>query len=337
MGNYISSETYNEYNLSKKYGWKKDLYDVRDKYLTFKKQNYKQLKSKVDLRPHMSSIYDQESLGSCISNSICSAFIFDQISKNLPPFNPSRMFLYYNERFSKGMQNIDSGSSIRDSIKCINKFGICKENQWPYQINYFTTQPNKKCYTDAKFKKCLKYKKLDNSNIKCLKACLSSGKPFIFGFSVYSSFEDPTIWNPKVDAMPIPNPNKESLLGGHSVLAVGYSDKRKCFIIKNSWGKKWGLDGYFFMPYSFIISKQCDDFWTIETVVDNTQYVEKLSNESLGTKKNIKKESLSPKKNIKQESLGPKKNIKQYQTINIMIPRKDELEHKKTKCVIRDV
>ena len=36
-------------------------------------------------------------------------------------------------------------------------------------------------------------------------------------------------------------------------MAVGYDDDRGVFIIRNSWGSNWGDNGYFYMPYEFII------------------------------------------------------------------------------------
>ena len=317
MGSYMSTQE----DTKNKYGWKRDLHDVRDKKLTFKPYQYSQNKSMVDLRNRMPEVYNQGNIGSCTANAICSAFEFDQMDQGLPSFSPSRLFLYYNERLKEGTESIDSGASIRDGIKSINKQGICSEAEWPYQVNYFTTCPYKKCYTDAKFHKCLKYKRMDNSNIKDLKHCLSVGKPFVFGFSVYSSFENPMIWNPKVDSMPMPNPNKEKLLGGHAVMAVGYSDKRKCFIIRNSWGKDWGLDGYFFMPYQFITSNQCDDFWVVQTVVDSDKYVSKLS---------IERESYS---NVVKNKKSTSDDEDKEKTI--MIPLKEKSPDKQN-CHIMD-
>jgi hypothetical protein len=37
--------------------------------------------------------------------------------------------------------------------------------------------------------------------------------------------------------------------GGHVVTIVGYDDSKSCWIVKNSWGTKWGEKGYFRMAY----------------------------------------------------------------------------------------
>jgi hypothetical protein len=38
-------------------------------------------------------------------------------------------------------------------------------------------------------------------------------------------------------------------VGGHVVTITGYSDDEQCWIVKNSWGAKWGDNGYFKMAY----------------------------------------------------------------------------------------
>jgi C1A family cysteine protease len=61
----------------------------------------------------------------------------------------------------------------------------------------------------------------------------------------------------------MPKPG-EKVLGGHAVMAVGYNDKQKRFIIRNSWGTGWGKKGYFTMPYAYLDDRNLsDDFWTI--------------------------------------------------------------------------
>lgn len=99
-----------------------------------------------------------------------------------------------------------------------------------------------------------------------MKGCLASGYPFVFGFSVYESFESQAV--AQTGIVPMPSPN-EQLLGGHAVLAVGYDDEQGRFIVRNSWGKDWGMEGYFTIKYDYLLNDNlADDFWTIRRVED---------------------------------------------------------------------
>ncbi|WP_280701372.1 C1 family peptidase [Kitasatospora sp. GP82] len=97
-----------------------------------------------------------------------------------------------------------------------------------------------------------------------LKGCLAAGFPFVFGFTVYSSFESPEV--AKTGEAPMPSPS-DQVLGGHAVLAVGYDDSTQRFLVRNSWGPDWGLDGYFTLPYAYLTEQGLSsDFWTIRVV-----------------------------------------------------------------------
>jgi hypothetical protein len=51
---------------------------------------------------------------------------------------------------------------------------------------------------------------------------------------------------------------------GHAVMAAGYKDREKRFLIRNSWGSDWGRKGYFTMPFAYLADRTLsDDFWTI--------------------------------------------------------------------------
>jgi C1A family cysteine protease len=97
-----------------------------------------------------------------------------------------------------------------------------------------------------------------------MRQCLAEGFPFVFGFTVYESFETPAV--AKTGMLNLPKP-KEKTLGGHAVMAVGYNDAAKRFTIRNSWGTDWGLQGYFTMPYAYLDNRNLsDDFWTIRAL-----------------------------------------------------------------------
>jgi C1A family cysteine protease len=102
-----------------------------------------------------------------------------------------------------------------------------------------------------------------------MKGCLAAGFPFVFGFSVYESFETQAV--AKTGVVPMPD-KKEKMLGGHAVMAVGYDDSEGRFIVRNSWGPKWGQGGFFTMPYDYLVNQDlAADFWTIRLVeVDET-------------------------------------------------------------------
>jgi len=43
----------------------------------------------------------------------------------------------------------------------------------------------------------------------------------------------------------------DNFVGNHAVTIVGYDLSSSVFIIKNSFGIDWGLNGYFYMPFEY--------------------------------------------------------------------------------------
>jgi len=248
--------------IKRKLGWKPQFPDYRDLKLTLKADDVTSLPSKVDLRNLCPAVYDQGDLGSCTANSIAGAYEFEKMKQKQPYFIPSRLFIYYNERVLEGTVKTDSGAQLRDGIKTVVKQGVCPETEWPYTKN-FKSKPSSKCYKDAKKNEVTQYLAVTQTANQ-LKGCLALGYPYVFGFTVYSSFMTEQV--AQTGIMPMPSAD-DSVEGGHAVMAVGYDDSKQVYIIRNSWGDGWGDKGYFYMPYAYMQNTNlCSDFWTIRMV-----------------------------------------------------------------------
>lgn len=246
------------------FGWVPDLPDARDySYAAPLAQFRGGLPSSVDLRPKCPKIYDQGQLGSCTGNAIAGAIEFTQRKQGTPEFAPSRLFIYYNERVMEGTINQDAGAQIRDGIKSVAQLGAPPETDWPYDITKFSKRPPDKAYRDAKKDIASSYARVAQS-LAQMQGCLAAGYPFVFGFTVYESFESATVAS--TGMVPMPGPD-ERVLGGHAVVAVGYRNAKRLFIVRNSWGTGWGAKGYFYMPYEYLLTPDyAADFWTIHSV-----------------------------------------------------------------------
>ena len=247
-----------------RYGWVRDLPDHRDFIYSAPPATLQTLPPSADLRPHCPPVYDQGQLGSCTANAIAGALQFDEIKENKNgQSTPSRLFIYYNERVIEGTVKSDNGAQLRDGVKAVVRQGICRESVWPYNISRFAVKPPALAYKGAAKDKATHYLRLTQVANQ-LKGCLASGYPFVFGFTVYQSFEGPDV--AKTGIVPMPRPS-EAVLGGHAVCAVGYDDAQQRFIVRNSWGPGWGMKGYCTMPYTYLLDPNlASDFWTLRTV-----------------------------------------------------------------------
>jgi C1A family cysteine protease len=242
-----------------RYGWVPDLPDHRDLLYGALRVAPLVLPEHIDLRPTCSPVENQGNLGSCTGNALAGALEFLERKDKVTFIDLSRLFIYYNERVIEGTVKSDSGAMIRDGIKTLKKQGVCSEIKWPYVISKFAVKPKSACYKEALNHQITSYHRILTLNE--MRACLAEEFPFVFGFTVYESFESQEVARTGIVNMPQPN---EGTLGGHAVLAVGYDDSEKRFIVRNSWGTDWGQKGYFTIPYDYVADRNLsDDFWTI--------------------------------------------------------------------------
>ena len=141
------------------------------------------------------------------------------------------------ERSSHGC----SGGYMSSPINYMESHGgLVPEACYPYQAKDLSCPSKCVDGKDWKSSHICKCKGRSCSSINSMKSCLKTG-PVTYAFDVCRSFFAYKTGIYHCDC-------NGNYLGGHAVLAVGYSETPEChFITKNSWSNVWGDKGYFKM------------------------------------------------------------------------------------------
>ena len=252
------------YTPKYKYTYKKEPLDLRD--LKFDKEvaQLTIIPSKFDLRDtgNVPPVLDQLTLNSCVANAASNSLMICLKKEKLQVFTPSRLYIYYFCRLIENTVNQDPGCYVRTALTELRTYGVCDETLWPYYISRYPIRPNNVCVRQGLTHiPGFAYMSV-NQDINQIKNALAQGYSIICGVKVYQSFESDKALT--TGEIPMADPQKEPLLGGHAILLIGYDDSTKRFLFMNSWGTSVGDKGFFTIPYDYISRTDLAfDFWVI--------------------------------------------------------------------------
>ena len=214
------------------------------------------LPKKVDLRPWMSEVENQEDLGSWYVHCLlCSTPTrFDHCStanafagvleylinrKYRQKIDVSRLFIYYNARRLQHEDRTiqDSGTTPYHSADALRKYGDCDEDCWPYKSNLVNQRPSREAYDKAKQYTVVPVRM--SFQMKAFKKALAEGYPVILGVILLDSAGTEARENGGRIVRPDPRRTTVRNTQWHAVVCVGYDDEAREFIVRNSWGKDW--------------------------------------------------------------------------------------------------
>ncbi|MFM7448088.1 MAG: peptidoglycan-binding protein [Leptolyngbyaceae cyanobacterium] len=239
--------------------------------------SYFLLPGAVDLSFWCSPVEDQGTLNTCTA---CAGVgLLEYFAKRtFGEFEDlSTLFLYKAARDLRQRFG-DVGAPLRDIMRSMILFGVAPERYWPYRPENVDEAPPALCYSYAQNYQTLKYFRLDRADLSPrnlllkVKAVLAAGFPCMFGFTTYTSIYNED--NIEQGFIPFPDKERERVVGGHSVVAVGYNDHKRlpypdgtdrpgALLIRNSWGREWGLGGYGWLPYDYVLKGLTGDWWSL--------------------------------------------------------------------------
>jgi len=208
----------------------------------------------VNLQKYAPGVGDQGHQGSCVAwSSAYGARTIAEAARtgqdpNTLRYSPS--FLYN----QIGLQGCE-GSYIERAMEFMTQSGSVPYNDFPYDDKDCARQPDQQLLEMARQNKMRGFVRLtpgDRNNVIDLRAIrenLAQGAPVVIGMMVGGSYMQPMfgqdVW------MPTDEDKQMIGFGGHAQCVVGYDDRKYggAFLIMNSWGPKWGNNGFAWVRY----------------------------------------------------------------------------------------
>lgn len=232
--------------------------------------------TEVNHIPSLSPVRSQGKRGTCVAfGTVAMREFLDGCRHEL-----SEQYLYWGAKMRDGQADSE-GTWISYAMDCLEEDGVCLRKEWPYNPLPGKTKhqgpPPDIALKSASAFKISKKVAINPKSVNDLRTVLlgqneKQGRIISFAVPVFKSWhQNPITYRTGKIVMPLPG---ETHTGGHCMCLVGFQDDPEWpgggfFILRNSWGEKWGSEcpfgaGYGTIPYKFI-ALHCWDTWTAET------------------------------------------------------------------------
>ena len=214
----------------------------------------KKLPATKDLREPWWSIGNQRCTGSCVGWAFADSLLryhFVKAGKLRKSEHISVRYIWMAAKEMDGMCSYpttfidDAGTSAKAALKVVTKFGALKRSVLPFDGRLVKLKESSflevagRLKVKAYFNLC----RTQSGKLKRFKEWLAFQGPILTRLKC-----DPSWNNIKEDGQ-LRKYDKKRAQGGHAVSIVGYTPAH--FIIRNSWGSRWGHKGFVYASYEY--------------------------------------------------------------------------------------
>lgn len=222
------------------------------------------LPESVDLREPWWAIRDQGVTGSCVGWAVADSVLrwhFVKGERIAPEQSLSARFVWMaskeTDEFTSRPESFieHAGTSLKAALQVVRKFGCVTEDTLPFEMNRLYGGTSTAFYMAASRFRINMFVRLNS--IREWKQWLASRGPILIRVEVDRNWQ--LCQNGRLEFYdPFPGGHRE---GGHAAAIVGYTESGE-FIVRNSWGKQWGADGFAFAT-SLYADKAVSEAWGV--------------------------------------------------------------------------
>lgn len=241
----------------------------------------------IDYREQLPAVFDQGQRGTCVA---CAADwgikAYQEMKQgDFPEEGLSAAFIYSMAKRIDGVPTAE-GTTPKAVMQVLHDTGICPESDLPYSSISVLPEGQvpdvpEKAIADAANFKIKTYAQLCTANdasrdttVDIMRQALQSEGPFLAALLVCTNFV------PDANGfLPLP---EGQIRGGHAISIAGDLPDKNAFLLRNSWGPGWGMNGYAYLPYDWITAKNIDigyylfEAWTATDIVPEQVRAKKI-------------------------------------------------------------
>ena len=237
---------------------RRDLPDIRDRIY---EPSLLELQADIDNR-NFASILDQGVEGSCTGHGLAAVINLLNAKLGHKFISSPRMLYEMAKKHDKWPGEDYEGSSCRGAIRGWRNMGVCSEKAWPYKDNV----PDQLSVDRAKAARSNSlgaYYRL-RPEISDYHAAINEVGAIYVSARVHEGWMNVKKSRTEIAEIEL----NGAPIGGHAFAIVGYTSSG--FIVQNSWGKKWGSDGFALWRYLDWI-ENISDGWVFRLALPTPQ------------------------------------------------------------------